>query len=233
MKDIPVNFGKLYIVATPIGNLADISNRAIDVLKNVNYILAEDTRVTAKLLNRFDIDQRLVSFHQHTPEQKYLSVLKDLIDGKNIAFVTDAGTPGVSDPGNELISYLIEKESLIQITAIPGASSLTAALSICGFDTTHVVFVGFMPKKHQKQIYDTVKLSGYALCFYETSGRIIKTLDRMMAEFGEERNVFVGRELTKMYEETYRGSLMEVKLQIEKSVQKGEIVVVLDKGRKM
>ena len=134
-------FGKLYIVATPIGNLEDMTFRAVSTLSGVDAVLAEDTRVTGKLLKHFDIENRLLSYHHHSKDERKLEILKLLIEGKNLALVTDAGTPGISDPGNELVDFLLDKEPKIEIVPIPGASSLTAALSICGFDVSRFKFL--------------------------------------------------------------------------------------------
>lgn len=248
--------GKLYIVATPIGNLQDITFRAVKILSEVEIILAEDTRVTRKLLDFINsnfqfsifnpksslgiqpsdrgsqIKARLVSYHHHSGFSKKNIILKELIGGKDIALVTDAGTPGVSDPGNELIDYLQGYEPCIKVVPIPGPSALTAALSVCGFNVGKHIFVGFLPKKKLGKIFTQVKNSGYAFVFFESPNRILKTLDRLIKDFGGERRVFVGRELTKMYEETYRGRLFDVRDRVLEGNQKGEVVVVLESERR-
>ena len=233
MTDAIHPFGTLYVVATPMGNLGDISARAAETLGKVDVILAEDTRVTKKLLNHLTANYqlpatKLISYHQHSGKTKKLKILKDLIDGKDLVLVTDAGTPGVSDPGNELIDYLLEREPLIRIVSIPGPSALTAALSICGFNVTRYVYVGFLPKKRLSKIFTQVKTCGYPLVFFDSPRRILKTLDRLIEEFGGDRRIFVGRELTKLHEETFRDSLSEVRDQMGKADPRGEIVVVLD-----
>lgn len=227
-------FGRLFVVATPIGNLGDVTIRAIDTLQSVDAILCEDTRVTHKLLELLKSRYPtiishyppLVSYHHHSNETKKLEILKMLIDGKDLALVTDAGTPGISDPGNELISYLLEKEPMIQIVPIAGPSSLTAALSVCGLDVSQFIFVGFMPKKRRNNLFTLVKDIGLPCVFYESPHRIGKTLDDLLDFFGD-RQVVVCRELTKKFESLYRGNIREVMDRLEKDDSRGEIVVIL------
>ena len=259
--------GKLYIVATPIGNLEDITLRAIKILSEVDIILAEDTRVTSKLVTTLNLERRtknkpkLVSYHHHSGFSKKNRILKDLLEGKNIALVTDAGTPGISDPGNELIDFLYENcrvtpftslenasagsnpakqgDSLqmpFEIIPIPGPSSLSAAISICGFDMTRFLFLGFWPKKKVSKLIKLVKLTKVAVVFFDSPHRIRKTLARLEVDLGGDRRVFVGRELTKMYEETFRGKISDlpagkagVRSQMESSDMRGEVVVVVEK----
>jgi len=219
--------GKLYIVATPIGNLKDITLRALDILKESDFILAEDTRVTKKLLTRYDIQIPLLSYHSHSQEQKKNEILRLLIEGKNLALVTDAGTPGISDPGNELINFLLEKEPKIKIEPIPGPSALVTALSVSGFRTDKFVFLGFLPKKRRTKLFAWLKEGGYTFCFYESPKRILKTLETLEEEFGG-RRVFVARELTKLHESLYRGSFSKVSEELQKDPVKGEIVVAIE-----
>lgn len=220
--------GKLYIVATPIGNLGDISERAIQTLKDVDKIYAEDTRVTKKLLMHFKISTPIDSYHQHSSEEKKLKILNELINGKSIAQVSDAGTPSISDPGNELIDFIYANSNGIQVIPIPGPSALTAALSVCGFNVSKFVFIGFWPRKRAKKTIQMIQNTKLPLCFYESPTRIKKTLQTLSDAFGDDMRVFIGRELTKKFETHYRGSLKEVIQQIdnEKSL-KGEIVVVV------
>jgi len=219
--------GTLYIVATPIGNLEDITFRAIKILKEVDIILAEDTRVTSTITKRFDIQRDVLSYHQHSSEKKMEEVLLYLLTGKNIALVTDAGTPGISDPGNELIDFILTREPNIKIVPIPGASAITSALSVCGFNVNKFVFLGFMPKKKRTKLFDWIKDGKVSFAFYDSPNRIIKTLTDLKEVFGD-RRVYVGRELTKLYEDYYRGSFDEVITMISKSKQKGEVVVVVE-----
>ena len=145
--------GTLYIVATPIGNLEDVTLRAIRVMREADLILAEDTRVTGILLKHYDIDKPILSYHQHSDEGKKLQILAELVSGKNLALVSDAGTPGISDPGNELIDYLLEKEPNIKVVPIPGPAAITAAFSASGFKANKFVFIGFLPKKKRTKLF--------------------------------------------------------------------------------
>ncbi len=226
--------GNLYIVATPIGNLEDITIRAMRTLSEADGILAEDTRVSRKLLdfvnsyNQQPKTYNLLSYHQHTGEEKKLEVLKMLMDGKNIALITDAGTPGISDPGNELIEYLLSYQPELKVIPIPGPSALSAALSVSGFDVSKFIFLGFWPKKKVGKLIQLIKLTKLSLVFYESPFRILKTLTVLDKEFGGDIRVLVARELTKMHETLYRGSVREVKEKLHGEKIKGEIVVILE-----
>lgn len=226
--------GTLYILATPIGNLEDITLRAIRILSEADIILAEDTRVTQKLLNSLDSrvqiqNSKLISYHQHSTDTKKTEILTLLLTGKNIVLVTDAGTPGISDPGNELIDFIGERSTDIAIVPIPGASALTSALSISGFRTDKFVFLGFWPKKKTTKLIKSLLVGNLPFVFYESPYRILKTLEIVKANFGESVRVCVARELTKMYETIYRGYIDEVigNLKAEKKL-KGEIVVMVE-----
>lgn len=219
--------GKLYIVATPIGNLSDITFRAIEVLKEVDLILCEDTRVTKKLLSHYGIKTSTQSYHQHSDERKKEQILTELLLGKNIALVTDAGTPGISDPGNELIDYLVSRSD-IEIIPIPGPSALTSALSICGLNVSKFTFLGFMPKKGRTKLLTWLKSSQIPFVFYESPYRVQKTLKALSEAFEYRGSVVVARELTKMYEEVYRGDFESVLQKLENSNPKGEVVVIID-----
>lgn len=217
--------GTLYIVATPIGNLEDITLRALRILKEVDLIIAEDTRVSGYLLRHYDINRAILSYHQHSGEDKKLQILNLLLDGKNIALVTDAGTPGISDPGNELIDYLLSFQPELQIIPIPGASALTTALSVSGFAANEFVFVGFMPKKKRTKLIKWLKEGKMTFAFYESPHRIIKSLNQLKDEFGD-AEVFIARELTKIHESLYRGKISDVIKNLTNKI-KGEIVVVV------
>jgi len=219
--------GNLYIVATPIGNLKDITLRAIETLHKVDLILAEDTRVSKKLLERYNISTKLISYHQHSKEEKKKKILLDLLSGKNLALITDSGTPGVSDPGNELISYLVEREKEIGVVPIPGASAIACAISVTGLKMSKFLFLGFLQKKKRKKLFEWIKLQKYPFCFYESPKRVLKTLDTLEEYFGKEINVFIARELTKMHETLYRGTLEKVRRNLSKDKVKGEIVVIV------
>jgi len=215
----------LYVVATPIGNLDDLSPRALSVLKNVDLILAEDTRVVKKLLNRFDIRKPVLSYHQHSSLKKTNYILELLREGKNLALVSDSGTPGISDPGNKLISKITESlGDMITIVPIPGPSALTAAASISGVPMDKFLFLGFPPTKRKRsKFFQEIANSKYPVIFYESPYRIVKTLK----ELPQERKIVVCRELTKIYETVYRGTPKEVLTQLEKDKIKGEFVVIV------
>ena len=222
--------GALYIVATPIGNLKDITLRALSVLKEVDLILAEDTRVTRKLTTRYSLPTPITSYHQHSSEKKKLEILDRLMKGQNLALVTDAGTPGVSDPGNELIDYLLSNEPTIELIPIPGPAAITAAASVSGFKMSKFLFLGFLPKKKRNKLIELIKLTKLPIVFYESPHRILKTLNFLEERVGGDRRILVARELTKLHETLYRGSIKNVKGKLGDSKVKGEIVVVVEGG---
>jgi len=219
--------GSLYIVATPIGNLEDITLRAIKILSEADIILAEDTRVTSKLSSRYKIPKSIVGYHQHSSEGKKYEILKHLLERKNIVLVTDAGTPGISDPGNELVDFIRDKDSTVKIIPVPGPSALTAALSVSGFRCDKFVFLGFLPKKKRTKLFNWLKEGKFTFAFFESPNRIEKSLDVLEEVFGGETRVFIGRELTKIYETLYTGTIQETKERFKGKV-KGEIVVVVE-----
>ena len=226
-------FGNLYIVSTPIGNIKDISARGKEVLLGADVVLAEDTRVSGKLLKLLEVKvKKLSSYHAHSGELKKLEILKCLTEGKNVALMSDAGTPGISDPGNELIDYILEKEPMIKVHPVPGPSALSAALSVCGFDVTRFVFASFLPKKRRRKLFTRVKKSGFAFVFFDSPRRLCATLEELCGYFGNERRVFVGRELTKVHETHYRGTLSDVAENLNEKKVKGEVVVVVEKEKK-
>lgn len=219
----------LYVVATPIGNLEDITLRALEILKSVDVILCEDTRVTAGLLARYNIKKPLRSYHQHSDARKINEIKKLLEEGKNLALVTDAGTPGLSDPGNQLIAELINNKQLT-IIPIPGASAVTTALSISGFPTDKFIFLGFPPHKNKRQkFFKELAEAKYTVVFYESGHRILKCLANLAEVLEPSRPVVVCRELTKKFETIYRGPIEEMlKLAID---ERGEFVVILPAGK--
>ncbi len=221
--------GTLYIIATPIGNLGDIGIRAINILRDVDYVLAEDTRVTNKLLMKYDITKVIKRYDQRTKEDRKLRILNDLLGGGEIALVSDAGTPGISDPGNELIDFLISRNNEIRVIPIPGPSAAISALSVSGFNVSNYIFLGFFPKKKRKRILELVNSSKIAVVFYESPHRILKTLKYLEEELLESRRVMIARELTKLHETIYRGTIAEVKTQLGKGKVKGELVVVIER----
>lgn len=216
------NSGKLYIVATPIGNLGDISTRAIEILKLVDLIACEDTRVTKKLLDAYSIETRTVSLHQHSTDEKVNSLINDIVHGKKLALVTDAGTPAISDPGSIFIAKAITLG--IQIIPIPGASALTTALCVCGFPTNIFTFVGFPPnKKGRNTFFRYIAEIPHTVVLYESKHRIVKTLKALP----QDRKLMVGREMTKMFETIYRGDATTISAELIGEHQKGEFVLVL------
>lgn len=224
-------FGTLYIVGTPIGNLEDVTLRAVKILCDVDIILAEDTRVTSKLIGFIrslgnDLKGKLISYHQHSGETKKTEILKYLLEGENLALVTDAGTPGISDPGGELIEFLLESEPKIKTVPVPGASSLVTALSVSGIRANKFVFLGFLPKKGRTKLFSWIKAGKFTFCFFESPRRIVKTIKIIKEEFDDPR-IFVARELTKMHETVYRGRALEIINQLGEN-PKGEIVVVVE-----
>lgn len=220
---------KLYIVATPIGNLEDITLRAVRILNEVDLILAEDTRVTKKLLERYNIKKPLLSYHRHSKLNRLDLIAEELEQGKNLALVSDAGTPGISDPGAELITYLLEKIQGLKIIPIPGASAFASALSISGFDSSNFIFLGFPPhKKGRQTFFDEISKSEYTQVFYESPHRIIKALESLV-QLLPERKIMVARELTKQFETIYRGTAQEILEELKRVQIRGEFVVVVDK----
>ena len=217
----------LYIIGTPIGNLKDITLRALEVLKEVDLILCEDTRVTKKILNYYQIEKPILSYHQHSRLKKVNYILELLKQGKNLALVSDAGTPGISDPGGKLINFLIKTPGLvIKIVPIPGPSAATAAASISGLPMDKFLFLGFPPtKRKRKKFFQEVIKSKYPVIFYESPYRIIKTLKELSSFIGD-REIVVCREVTKKFETIYRGKIEEVIKEIEKN-PRGEFVVIV------
>lgn len=219
--------GTLYIVATPIGNLKDITLRAIETLGEVDYILCEDTRITGKLLAAYDISKKMVTFNDFNEERMIGSVVGELEKGMNIALVSDAGTPLVSDPGFKLVREVASKN--IKIEVIPGATASIAALTVSGLPSDKFLFLGFLPKKdgkREKLLVDTKEAIASVkatVIIYESPFRILKTLGQIKKVFGE-IDVVVCREMTKMHEEVLRGKITEI---IEKIKPKGELVILI------
>lgn len=223
----------LYIVATPIGNLQDITFRAVDVLRAVDLILCEDTRVTGNLLERYQVSTPTMSYHQHSKLQKVDYLIDLLRRGKNLALVSDAGTPGISDPGNRLVAEAVKKmgES-ISVVPVPGASAALAAASVSGFPMDKFLFLGFPPlKKKRKKFFEEVIGSPYPVVFYESPYRIIKTLNELRA-LSADLGIVVARELTKKFETINRGKISEVLAKVEKGEIKGEFTVIVAKRDK-
>lgn len=221
--------GKLYLVATPIGNLEDITYRALKILKEVDLIAAEDTRHTLGLLNHFEISKPLISYYKETEKQRSVVLIEKLLEGKNIAVVSDAGTPGISDPGEEIVRQAIENG--IEVIPIPGAVAFVNALIASGMNTKEFKFVGFLSanNKDRKEKLKSLKYDTGTLIFYEAPHKLVQTLNCMYEVFGN-RNIVLARELTKIHEEFIRDNLENI---INSDiVPKGEYVVIVEGSNK-
>lgn len=217
--------GKIYLVATPIGNLEDITFRALETLKNVDFIAAEDTRHTMQLLNHFEIKKKLISYHRHNEELKTDELISEVLEGKNIAIVTDAGTPGISDPGEEIVKKAIENN--IDVIPIPGACALINSLIVSGMSTKEFSFYGFLPlnKKNRKETLNKIKKEQNTVILYEAPHKLIKTLQDILEEIGDV-NACLVRELTKIHEEKLYGNISKLISLVTEP--KGEFVIILD-----
>ena len=222
-----MEFGKLYLVPTPIGNLQDITLRALNVLNSVDEIAAEDTRTSLKLLNHFDIKKSLFSYHKHNEQGKSLDIINKLKSGINIALITDAGTPGISDPGSIIVSKCIEEGIAFEV--LPGATAITTALVYSGLDTTKFIFRGFLPRenKERKPIIEEIKNIRDTIVLYEAPHRLLNTLEYIKENIGN-RKIAVCRELTKLHEEIYRGTLEEALEYFIENRPRGEFVLVIE-----
>ncbi len=221
------------VVATPIGNMADITLRALEVLKKADLVLCEDTRMTKRLLDHYDIKVETMSYHVHSKLSRQTEIIDLIKKGKNIALVSDAGTPGISDPGIELVRLIREQfakeisESLLKIQSIPGPSALTASIAVAGVPCADFSFLGFLPhKKGRETLFKEISSSERTVIFYESPHRIMKTLDSLI-KFCPQKNVTIAREITKIFEEVVAGTAGEVKSYFEKNADKvrGEFVV--------
>lgn len=221
--------GKLYLVATPIGNLEDITLRAINILKEVDIIAAEDTRHTLKLLNHLGISKPLISYHRHNEEVKSEELINKLLDGKNIAVVTDAGTPGISDPGEEIVKEAIKNN--IDIIPIPGACAAINALIVSGLSTKEFVFLGFLPlnKKLRNNKLEEIKNETKTIIIYEAPHKLTSTLEDLK-NIIKERQVVIAKELTKIHEKVIRGTIDEVTDLCENP--KGEYIILIEGTKK-
>ena len=220
--------GTLYLCATPIGNLSDVSSRLIQTLESVDMIACEDTRRTLQLLNHFDIHKPLTSYHEHNKKEKgeYLTSL--LLEGKNIALVSDAGSPAISDPGEDLVKLCIEKD--IPVTSVPGPVAFVTALILSGLPTARFSFEGFLSvnKRHRKEHLDSLKNDRHTLIFYEAPHKLKNTLSDMHAAFGGDRKIAIARELTKLHEEVMRTTIDGAISYYEENAPRGEYVLVID-----
>ena len=219
--------GILYLVATPIGNLDDITLRAINVLKDVDYIAAEDTRHSLKLLNHLEISKPLISYHRHNEDVKTENLIEKLKDNKNIALITDAGTPGISDPGEEIVKQAIEND--IKIVPIPGACAFVNALICSGLNTTEFTFLSFLPlnKKNRKEQLEKIKNANNTVILYEAPHKLLSTL-KDLELIAENRKIVLAKELTKIHEEFIFGTACELLEKIENP--KGEFVILIEKS---
>lgn len=218
---------KLYIIATPIGNLEDITLRALKILRSVDYILCEDTRHSLKLLKHYQIEKPLISYHQHSQLKKIDEIINLLKNGKNLALISDAGTPGISDPGNKLIKEVLKEIPEVEIIPIPGPSAMLSLASVSGMNTDKFIFLGFLPSKNKrKKFFEEIKNYSYPVIIYESPYRLIKTLEdiKSIMPWAE---VVVGKELTKMYEKIYRGLIEQVIKEIKKDGVKGEYTIII------
>ena len=224
---MPVKKGTLFIVSTPIGNLADITFRAVETLKTVSFIAAEDTRRTRKLLNHFDIKTKLISYYEHNRFARIPQILQHLESGKDVAVVTDAGTPGVSDPAYKLIRSVIQVD--VKVEPIPGPSAFLTALVASGLPTDRFLFVGFLPPKkgRRKKLSDLASHEA-TLILYENPKRVVKTLSDIATFLGD-RPAVVCRELTKVHEEIIRGTISELLSYFSRESPRGECVIMIGK----
>lgn len=219
--------GVLYIVGTPIGNLGDITLRALDVLKSVDIIAAEDTRHTGRLLNHFEIKVPLISYYEHKKHEKGELIIKKLLEGNNIALVSDAGMPAISDPGEDLVRLCIENN--IEFTVVPGATAFSTALILSGMDTSSFSFEGFLIEKKSRRIahLEEIKTHKQTLIFYEAPHKLKRTLVDILSVLGD-RKIAVCREMTKKYEEIIRGRVSDAIAHFEENEPRGEFVLVVE-----
>jgi len=219
---------KLYLVPTPIGNLGDITIRAIETLKNVDLILAEDNRTSGKLMKHYEISTTMQSHHMHNEHKTSEQYADRIINGETIALISDAGTPAISDPGFLLVRTCIEKG--VEIECLPGATAFVPALVLSGLPSDRFVFEGFLPhKKGRKKRLEALKEESRTIVFYESPYRVKKSIEQFIEVFGEERQAVVVREISKLYESVNRGTLLELKQQIENKelIEKGEFVIIV------
>ena len=219
--------GTLYLVATPIGNLGDFSPRAVETLEHVDFIAAEDTRVSVKLLNHFEIKKPLVSYHEHNHVSAGQSILSRLLAGESCALVTDAGTPAVSDPGEDLVRLCAEND--VEVLSIPGCCAAVNALAVSGLPTGRFTFEGFLTvnKKSRREHLDSLKNEVRTIIFHEAPHKLLTTLEDLLDAFGADRRIALCRELTKLHEETRRCTLGEAVAYYKNNAPKGEFVLVV------
>jgi len=216
----------LYLVPTPLGNLKDITIRSLEILQQVDVILCEDTRTSSKLLHHYNIQKPVSPYHQHNEHKIAAHLVDQMLAGKNFALITDAGTPGISDPAFLLVRECIKRE--VKVECLPGATAFVPALVNSGIPTNRFVFEGFLPlKKGRQTLLKQLVTEERTMVFYESPMRLVKTLEELIQYFGADRQACVTRELTKMFEENYRGTLQDVCTHFKSKTVKGEIVIVL------
>lgn len=220
--------GTLYVCGTPIGNLEDITIRALDVFRNVHLIAAEDTRRTRKLLSHYEIPTRTISYHEHNEFSRTPQIIEMLKEGKNVALVTDAGMPGISDPGAYLVDSALSNG--LRVVPIPGPSAVISALSVSGFSADEFIFLGFLPRKGKRrnEVLESLVWETRVAVIYESPYRLLKTLSDLASVLGGNRKAVVTRELTKLHEEVVKGTLDEVSEKFSGRTVKGEITIVVD-----
>ncbi len=220
--------GTIFIVGTPIGNLGDITLRALETLKKVDCVYAEDTRVAGKLLAHYGIKKSVERYDGHSHAKSIGQIAKGMERGEQIALVTDAGTPGISDPGAHLVNSLLKELPECKIVPIPGVSAVATLLSVCGINTDQFTFLGYPPHKKGRATFfkQCAEITVRPLVLYESPHRILKTLETLMSTFGAEHQIIVGRELTKIHEEIFRGTLREASLHFKKE-SRGEFTLII------
>ena len=219
----------LYVVATPIGNLGDISGRALEILKSSDLIFAEDTRVTQKILNHFEIAVPIRRYNEHKPEKAFKEAEKLLREGKEIVLVSDSGTPGISDPGGKMVEFVQKNLPNTKIRVVPGPSAVVAALSVSGMPANEFTFLGYPPAKNKRRKFfgRVAEIKTRPVVLYESPHRVERTLRELAEVLGDDKEVFIGRELTKIYEEHFRGSLEEAIAHFKKGKVKGEFTIII------
>ncbi len=219
--------GKLYICGTPIGNLEDVSIRLLKTLRMVDFIACEDTRHTIKLLNRYKIKKKLISYHEHSSLKREEYIINQLLEGKTVALVSDAGMPGICDPGERLVQKAIENE--LDIEVVPGPSAAVSALAVSGLDTSSFIFEGFLPRQAGKRIevLERNKEEIRTVIYYETPHRLMKTLQDLQTVLGEKRKIVMVRELTKKHQEIIRGSIDQIIDKFKQQVPRGEFCLLI------
>lgn len=229
IKEENKNRGMIYLVATPIGNLGDISFRALEILSGSDLIAAEDTRNTIKLLNHYRISKPMLSYHEHNKIERAYQLIEEARSGKQIAVVTDAGMPGISDPGEDLVRIAYEEG--VEVSLVPGACAAVSALALSGLPAASFVFEGFLPaqKRERADVLESLKQECRTMILYEAPHRLLRTLKELSAAFGEDRNAVLVRELTKRHEEVIRGNLglLEAEYENGERIPRGEYVLVI------